>query len=109
MALTDIMLEQLDVARAVVRAGREVVPSWLIQTPEERYLVLTPYDHDKPEQGPRALRLLRRFMAWKMAMSYVTTAQGRLGPDLTREGPEALSVVGVSRNERRAAIQRVQR
>jgi hypothetical protein len=109
MVLTDIMLEQLAVARGIVQAGRDLVPAWRIQTPEGPFLVLTKFDHDKPKQGARALHLLKRFMTWKMATSYVTTAQIWLGPDLTRKGPEALSVVGVSRNERRAAIQRVER
>jgi hypothetical protein len=28
MALTDIMLEQLGIARDIVEAGRDVVPAW---------------------------------------------------------------------------------
>ena len=103
------MLEQLAIARGVVQAGRNVVPAWRIQTPEGPFLVLTKFDQAKIEQGARALHLLKRFMTWKMATSYVTTAEIWLGPELTRKGPEALSVVGVSRNDRRAAIQRIQR
>jgi hypothetical protein len=109
MALTDIMLEQLSIARRLIEAGENVVPAWRIQTPDGSFLVLTRFDHDKPQQGVRALHLMKRYMTWKMATSYVTTAEICLGPELTRKGPEALSVVGVSRNERRAAIQRIQR
>ena len=107
MALTDIMLEQLAIARGVVQAGRNLVPAWRIQTPEGPFLVLTKFDHDKPKQGARALHLLKRFMTWKMATGYVTTAEIWLGPEITRKGPVALSVVGVSRDERHAAIQRI--
>jgi hypothetical protein len=74
-----------------------------------RYLVFTRFDHDKPEQRERALFLISRFMAWKMATSFVLTVETFLGPEETRSGNEALLVVGVSHHERLAAVQRLRR
>jgi len=109
MSLAEIMLEQLAVARRIVEDGHEVVPAWRITTPEGSYLVLTRFDTDKREQHERALLLIRRFMAWKMATSFVLTVETWLGPKVTRSGDEALLVVGVSHHERLAAMQRLRR
>jgi hypothetical protein len=109
MSLVDTMLDQLATARRIVEDGTEVVPAWLISTPEAPFLVLTRFDTDKPEQRERALHLITRFMAWKLATSFVLTAETWLGPVITRSGQEALLVVGVSRHERRAAMQKIVR
>src|SRR5437868_2919497 len=109
MSLVDIMLDQLAIARRIVEDGQEVVPAWRITTPEGAYLVLTPFQVDKPEQRDRALLLISRFMAWKLATSFVLTAETWPGPEPTRSGEEALLVVGVSRHERRATLQKIQR
>ena len=55
------------------------------------------------------MTLIGRFMAWKMATSFVLTAETWLGPEVTRSGDEALLAVGVSRHERLAVIQRIRR
>ena len=52
---------------------------------------------------------MSRFMAWKMATSFVLAAETWLGPTLTRAGEEALLVVGVSRHEPFGLIQRIHR
>jgi hypothetical protein len=85
------------------------VPAWLITTPEGSYLILTRFDHNKEGQRERALFLISRFMTWKMATSFVLAAEFWLGPEMARSGEEALLVVGVSRHERRAALQRIRR
>ena len=107
MALVDIILEQLSIARRIVEDGQEVVPAWRITTPEGAFLVLTRFDTDKPEQRRRALLLISRFMAWKLATSFVLSAETWLGPEVTRSGQEALLVVGVSRHQRLAVMQRI--
>jgi hypothetical protein len=109
MSLVDIMLDQLATARRIVEDGAEVTPAWRITTPEGSYLVLTRFDTDKPEQRERALFLISRFMAWRMATSFVLTAETWIGPVISRSGQEALFVVGVSRHERRAAMQKIVR
>ena len=109
MSLVDIMLDQLATARRIVEDGAEVVPAWLITTPGSPFLVLTRFDTDKPEQRERALFLITRFMAWKLATSFVLVAETWVGPVISRSGPEALFVVGVSRHEKRAAMQKIVR
>ena len=109
MSLPDIMLDQLATARRIIEDGAEVVPAWLITTPEGSYLILTRFDHNKEGQRERALFLISRFMTWKMATSFVLAAEFWLGPEMARSGEEALLVVGVSRHERRAALQRIRR
>jgi hypothetical protein len=47
MLLPDIMLDQLATARRIVEDGAEVVPAWLVTTPEGSYLILTRFDHNK--------------------------------------------------------------
>jgi hypothetical protein len=107
MSLVDIMLEQLAAARRIVEDGQDVVPAWRVNTPEGSYLVLTPFDTDKPERRERALLLITRFMAWKLATSFVVTAQTWMGGGLMRSAEEALIVVGISHHERRGLIQKI--
>ena len=105
MSLATIMLEQLGVARRIVEDGEEVVPAWRITTPEGTFLVLTRFDTAKPEQRDHAISLISRFMVWKMATSFVLTAETWVGAD----GEDALFIIGVSRHERLAALQRINR
>jgi hypothetical protein len=109
MALVDLMLDQLATARRIVEDGAEVVPAWRITTPEGGYLIFTRFDPDKEGQRERALLLVMRFMTWKMATSFVLTAETWLGAEITRRGEEAILVVGVSHHERRGVIQRIRR
>jgi hypothetical protein len=109
MSLADIMLGQLAIARHVVEDGHEVIPAWRINTPEGDFLVLTRFDENRPEQRARALHLMSRFMSWRMATSFVLTADTWLGAEETRVGDEALLVIGVSYQERLAALQRIVR
>ena len=109
MSLATIMLEQLAAARRIVEDGHEMVPAWRIATAEGTFLILTRFDTGKDEQRKRAQYLISRFMVWKMATSFVLTAETWLGAEKTRHGDEALLAVGVSRHERLAALQRIQR
>ena len=47
-------------------------------------------------------------MVWKMATSYVLTAETWLGAKETRPGEEAILVLGVSRHERLGLLQRIE-
>jgi hypothetical protein len=107
MSLIDIMIDQLSSTRMFVEDSGEAIPVWRIASPEGCYLVFTRFDHDKPEQRERVLLLMSRFMAWKMATSFVLTAQTWLGAEVTHPGDEALLVVGVSRQERLGLVQRI--
>ena len=105
MSLATIMLEQLGVARSIIEDGQEVVPAWRITTPEGTFLIFTRFDTAKPEQREHAIGLISRFMVWKMATSFVLTAETWIGAD----GEDALFIIGVSRHERLAALQRIKR
>ena len=105
MSLATLMLEQLAVARRIIEDGQEVVPAWRITTPEGAFLIFTRFDADKPEQREHAVVLISRFMAWKMATSFVLTAETWLGAD----GEDALLIIGVSLHERLAVVQRIKR
>ena len=105
MSLATLMLEQLAVARRIVEDGHEVVPAWRIMTAEGAFLILTRFDANPPEKREHALFLISRFMAWKMATSFVLTAEPWLGA----EGEDALHIIGVSLHERLAVVQRIKR
>jgi hypothetical protein len=109
MSLATIMLELLAAARRILEDGHEMVPAWRIATTEGTFLILTRFDTDNVKQRERALFLIGRFMTWKLATSYVLTAETWLGPEGTRTGDEALLAVGVSRHERLAVLQRIRR
>src|SRR5205823_14314438 len=81
MSLREVMLADLECGLAIVRDGYEVVPAWRILTPENDFLILTPFDPDKPEKRQRMLGLMPRFMAWKLATGFVLTAETPLGLD----------------------------
>ena len=108
MSLATIMLDQIAIARQVVEGGQEVLPRWRITSGDGNFLITTQFNTDVPEQRLRALSLVRRFMVWKLATSYILTAQTWQGPS-GRRSDEALLVVGVSRHEQLAVIQRIQR
>ena len=107
MQLTSLMLDYLGVARSVIEKGHIVVPAWRIETVEGTYLVLIHFHDDQPKERERLVKLVARFMAWKMATSFVLAAQTWLEP--LRKGGEALIVVGLSRNERFGMAQRIVR
>ena len=102
MSLVDIMIDQMGNTRRILEDGKPVVPTWIIATPEGTYRVCTEFDAAKPEQRERALLLLSRFMTWRLAISFVLTAEMRLG---TPQSEEAILAVGVSRHERVGLVQ----
>jgi hypothetical protein len=104
MSLATLMLDQLAVARRIVEDGQEVVPAWRIETPEGAFLILTPFDAAKPEIRNQRISLISRFMAWKLATSFVFTAEPWLGTD----GEDALNIIGVSLHEKMAVVQSIQ-
>jgi hypothetical protein len=107
MALVDIMIDQIGSARRRLEDGKPFVPTWQIATPEGTYQLTTEFDPKMPEQRDRVMLLVSRFMAWKLATSYVLTAEGWLGPEFKHGGEKALLSVGVSRHERIGLVQRV--
>lgn len=108
MDLADALTEQLAAARRVVASGAVVIPAWRIGTPDGEYLILTQYDETKPEQIERCLYLIGRFMAWKLATSFVHTAEGTHRDERGREH-EHIVGAGISRAQVIGARQRIMR
>ena len=104
MSLVDIMIDQMGDARRALADGNPVVPTWVIATPEGSYRIYTEFDAAKPEQRERALLLVSRFMTWRLAISFVLTAEMRLGTG--ESGEDAILAVDVSRHERVGLVQR---
>ena len=97
MSLVDIMIDQIGDARRILEDGKPVVPVWVIKTPEGAYRIYTEFDAAKLEQRERALLLVSRFMTWRLAISFVLTAEMRL--NIGESGEDAILAVGVSRHE----------
>ena len=93
MSLVDIMIDQIGDARRTIEDGKPLVPVWVIATPEGSYRVYTEFDAAKPEQRERALLLVSRFMTWRLATSFVLTAEMRLSTE--GSGEDAILAVGV--------------
>jgi hypothetical protein len=104
-----VMLEQLGIAKRIMLDGNALVPAWRIDAPDGAWLILTPFDHDKPDQREHMLQLIRRFMAWKLAQSFVLVGETLLGSTTAGAREEAVFVVGHVRGERLAFLQRVRR
>lgn len=107
MSLATLMLEQLGVARRIVENGHELLPTWRIETPEGTFLISTRFDTNKPEQREGPVFMVTRFMAWKLATSFVLTTETCLGAELVQASDEALFTIGVSHHERLAVLQRM--
>jgi hypothetical protein len=109
MSFVDIMIDQIGSARRTIEEGRPWVPTWQIATPEGSYHLATEFNSRMPEQRERAMHLVSRFMAWKLATSFVLTAEVWFGPEHKHGGGEAILSVGVSRHERIGLVQRIRK
>src|SRR3954466_15035593 len=101
------MIGQMGDARRAFEDGKPVVPVWVIKAPEGTYRIYTEFDAARPEQRERALLLVSRFMTWRLATSFVLTAEMKVGAPGSSE--DALLTVGVSRHERIGLVQRIRR
>jgi hypothetical protein len=108
MSLATIMLDHLAIARRTVEDGSKLVPMWRIETPEGTFLISTPFDTDKTARE-RALFAISRFMAWKVATSFVVTTLTWLGAEPNHASDETLLTIGVSHHERLGVLQRIKR
>lgn len=108
MDLRTALAEQMATGRRIVASGQVVVPAWRIGTPAGTFLILTRFDEAQPEQRDRALTLVGRFMAWKLATAFVFTAEG-IGQDELGAEHDYLTGAGISRGEVIVARQRIVR
>jgi hypothetical protein len=89
--LKKVLLEEMGVSEAIVRDGHEVIPRFRIFTADGDFVVLLPLSDDATERH-RRIRLVGRFMAWKMATGFVISGE--------LHAPDAISSFFVGRHER---------
>ena len=109
MSLVDIMIDQLASARRTLEDGKPFVPTWQITTPEGSYHLVTEFDSKQPEAREKVMILMSRFMAWKLATSFVLTAEVWSGAEHQHGSGEAILTVGVSRHERIGLVRRIRK
>jgi hypothetical protein len=109
MDTTTPLLAHLAACERVVRDGEEVIPAWRITTADGIYLILTRFDHDKPEQSARLFGLMRGFMRWRQATAFIVGIEVWVGPEVRREGEEAICAIEVSRAGVQAVMKRIGR
>jgi hypothetical protein len=109
LSLIDGMLEQLAVARSLIEAGQPAVPAWRIYSPDGTWIVLTPFDMEDDFERKRVLAELARFMAWRMAVGFIVTAETYLDIGDKPFGQAALLAIGITRRERIGVVLHIQR
>ena len=104
--MREVLLRHLASSEQIVRDGEEIVPAWRVLTAEGSHLIFTRFDHDKPKQVERVMHLMRRFMVWRQALGFVLAMEVWLGAEKTRQGEEAIFVLGVAHNAPAAGVMR---
>jgi hypothetical protein len=100
------LLEHLAACERIVRDGDELVPAWRVITAEGNYLIFTRFDHEKPGQAEHVMHMMRRFMVWRKAFGFILGIEVWLGGQKTRQGEEAIFVLGLSHETPAAAVMR---
>ncbi len=105
--MIETILEELERSVTIVRTGANVIPRWRIRCADGgEYAIFTHSDDDHDEQRGRTLWLLSRFMAWKLAISYVMADETWVGSeDAPQE--EALICIGGTPSSISATIRRI--
>jgi hypothetical protein len=106
--LEAIMLEELERSIEIVRSGAKVFPRWRIWcADEDEHVIVTQFANDD-EEGTRTIRLLSRFMAWRLATSYIMAGETWLGSENAQDD-EALICVAAARESISGAMRRIRR
>ena len=100
MDVRDTILAELEVSRRIVGNGHEVVPRFTIFAPDGTHAVTAQLPNDPLERVKR-LQVVRTFMVWKAARSFV------MANELV--GPEAISVIAVTKSDVIGVMQRINR
>jgi hypothetical protein len=100
LILTNFLTEEIAWSEAIVRDGEEVVPRFRIFSPEGQYIVFVQFSDEGHEYVHR-LRLVKMFMAWKLAAGFVLSAQIK--------SPEGITSYAVTKDARTGAQRRLER
>ena len=100
MKIFDFLIDEMAMSEGIVRDGNEVVPRLRIFTPEGQFVIFVQLPDDARERD-RLMKLVARFMAWKMAIAFVLSAEMR--------SPDAITSFAVTRSERHGIMRRINR
>lgn len=98
MKIFDFLIDEMAMSEGIVRDGNEVVPRLRIFTPEGQFVIFVQLPDDARERD-RLMKLVARFMAWKMAIAFVLSAEMR--------SPDAITSFAVTRSERHGIMRRI--
>jgi len=94
------MLEELAISQGVVRKGHEVVPRFRVLGPDGEHTIMVQLPDDLSERMER-MRVVRAFMIWKAATSFVHSSE--------LIEPDAITACAVTRDDVMGGLQRIQR
>ena len=98
--MRDLIDKELAFSCGVIRDGHEVVPRFLINTPDGGYTIFCPLP-DSIEVRFAHMNLVSRFMVYRMATSFVMSSE--------LEEPDAVSSVFVRGGEAEAGVRLIER
>lgn len=111
--MRDVLQDELAMSERIVRDGAEVVPRWLILTPEGEFSIMTPMADDMADRIKR-FDLMSAFLAWKAATGFVFSVEtwlgdaGALQEESARQG-EAIVSFAITRHEQLGAMRLIRR
>lgn len=96
----DLVERELCFSCGVIRDGHDVVPRFLVVTPDGEYTIFCPPPDSKEVRFAR-MNLVRRFMTYKLATSFVMSSE--------LVDPDAVSAVAVARGAAIAGVKLIER
>jgi hypothetical protein len=100
MTIFDFLNDELEISERILRDGKVVITRFRIFTPEGQFVIFVPLADDSRERD-RRMGLIAGFMAWRMALGFVLSAE--------LEAPDAITSFVVTRSERRGIMRRINR
>ena len=95
-----IILEELAFSQRVVREGHELVPRFRVLAPDGEHTIMVQLPDDIEERVGR-LRVVRAFLIWKAATSFVHSSE--------LIEPDAITACAVTRDDVTGGLQRIRR
>ena len=94
--MIETLLEELERSITIVRLGAKVLPRWHIWCADEGEYMIVMQFADDDEEVTRAIWLLSRFMAWRLATGIIMAGETWLGSENAQDD-EALICIAASR------------
>lgn len=98
--MRDLMLNELRFSIGLVLSGEEVVPRFRVVAPGGVTVVFLPLPDDLRERV-RRMTLMRGYLVWRMATSFVLSAESKQ--------PDAVTTIGVTQTDCYGVMRRILR